>query len=145
MRIKIPELTFSVAFESHQDSPMASNPQHYSENQWFLSCVVFEIVYFFIELIPRLFWKDQILVLKLPSEVNIGKVLMIFLENIKVIKHFSTNLIVRSLKISKQNIILSPGPFIFKLIGMFDLKQKLFDFLFKFPKRCPTVNNILTF
>jgi hypothetical protein len=70
---------------------------------------------------------------------------MIFLKDIKIIEHLCTYFIVSSLKVTLQNIIWSPRPFIFEFVGGFDLKQELFYFFFELPKGRSTGNKILAF
>jgi hypothetical protein len=143
--VKIPELRFSVTFKTHQDCPMACDAQHYSKDKGLFALVLLEGLYFCIELVFGLFRKQQVFVLEFPRKVHVSERLVIFSENIKVVEHFNAYFIVSPFKVTPQNVLLFPRPLVLKLIGLLDFKEELFDFLFEFPERRCTVNDILTF
>jgi hypothetical protein len=70
---------------------------------------------------------------------------MIFLEDIKIIKHLCTYLVVSPFKVSIKDIILSPWPLIFQLVGMLYLQQEFLHFFLKLPERGATVDHVLAF
>ena len=77
--------------------------------------------------------------LKLPS-MRVELALLMFTEDFELSELLQTNFVVSSLKITLENVFLSPRPLIRQFVVMFVAEKKLFDLFLESPEGRPTIN-----